>query len=125
MPDGSSVGEDMLEWEGRRKLHTGDVVCDIFDGPPITQWGKERWKGALRADKVDDAELVVDVEGAAFILQDEALLRRGEGETGDCNKEQRSAPHVRSRRRCSRPQRWFKTTAGSSTTGGRLTCQVV
>ncbi len=89
MPDGSSVGEDMLEWEGRRKLHTGDVVCDIFDGPPITQWGKERWKGALRADKVDDAELVVDVQRADFVLEDEALLKRSKGSASTNKKQQR------------------------------------
>ncbi len=69
----------MLEWEGWRKLHTGDVMCNIFDGPPITQWGEERWKGALSADKVDDAELVVDVKCAAFVLEDEAVLKRSKG----------------------------------------------
>ena len=61
------------------------VVENIFCSPPIVQ---RREKGGQRQagiNEIDNAELVVNVEGAAFILQDEALLRRGEGEAGDCN----------------------------------------
>lgn len=57
------------------KERTVYIVENIFGSPPIV---KRREKGGQRPagiNEVDDAELVVDVEGAAFILQDEALLR--------------------------------------------------
>ncbi len=70
-----------------RRMHdrTVYVVENIFCSPPIVQWREKGGQRQAGINEIDDAELVVDVEGAAFILQDEALLRRCEGEADDCN----------------------------------------
>ena len=73
------------------------AVCNEFGTPPIVQRGKKGGKGELSVDEVDDAELVVDVESAAVVLQDEALLRGGKGAAYAGNQEQ-----CRSQHECSR-----------------------
>ncbi len=56
--------------EGRR---TVAALRNIIGGPPVVQRGKKRSQGQLRVNEVDNAELVVDVERAAVVLQYETL----------------------------------------------------
>ena len=79
VPEGGGVEDWQGDWQGGRGVCTVYVVRNEFGSPPIVQRGEKGGKRQLSVDEVDDAELVVDVESAAIVLQNEALLRGGKG----------------------------------------------
>ena len=65
---GGSISAD-ARCESRKAWdHTVDILCDIVSRPPIILGGKERTERKLRADEVDNAEAVVDVQSAEIVL---------------------------------------------------------